>query len=178
MAVLNILVYPDPRLRARAQSVEKVDDTVRRLVDDMAETMYQAPGIGLAAIQVDVPKRVIVIDVSEDQSDLRVFINPEIVQHTGNQEIEEGCLSVPGVYAPVTRAEAVTVRALDRDGNRFELEAHGLLAVCIQHEVDHLDGKVFVDYLSRLKQDRIKKRLRKQAKQSPETVRPPEAITL
>ena len=179
MALLNVLVYPDPRLRQRAQPVARVDDTVRRLVDDMAETMYQAPGIGLAAIQVDVARRVIVIDISADQRDLKVFINPEILQHTGTQEVEEGCLSVPGVYAPVNRAEFVTVRALDRDGKPFEIDAHGLLAVCIQHEVDHLDGKVFVDYLSRLKQDRIRRRLRKQARQPPCVLeKPPEAIML
>ena len=166
MALLEILVYPDPRLRQRATPVAEVDDEIRRLVDDMAETMYQAPGIGLAAIQVNVPKRVIVIDISEDRRDLRVFINPEITHRLGEQQIEEGCLSVPGVYAPVSRSEEVTVRALDRNGDPFELTAHGLLAVCIQHEIDHLDGKVFVDRLSRLKQDRIRKRLSKQSRRS------------
>ncbi len=179
MALLNILVYPDPRLRRRADPVTEVDDTVRRLVDDMTETMYQAPGIGLAAIQVDVPQRVIVIDISEDKNDLKVFINPEIVRLTGSQEIEEGCLSVPGVYAPVNRAESIVVRALDRTGRPFELTASGLLAVCIQHEVDHLDGKVFVDYLSRLKQERIKKRMQKQLRhQPPAQTRQGEAVTL
>ncbi|MDH3639746.1 MAG: peptide deformylase [Gammaproteobacteria bacterium] len=179
MAVLNILVYPDPRLREYARPVAKVDDAVRQLVDDMAETMYQAPGIGLAAIQVEVPQRVIVIDISEDKNGLRVFINPEIIRHTGSQETEEGCLSVPGVYAPVSRAESVVVRALDRDGKPFELEAHGLMAVCIQHELDHLDGKVFVDYLSRLKQDRIRKRLKKRGRHAPSMQeRRPEAIPL
>lgn len=166
MALLEILVYPDPRLRQRATPVAEVDDEIRRLVDDMAETMYQAPGIGLAAIQVNVPKRVIVIDISEDRRDLRVFINPEITHRLGEQQIEEGCLSVPGVYAPVSRSEEVTVRALDRNGDPFEVTAHGLLAVCIQHEIDHLDGKVFVDRLSRLKQDRIRKRLSKQSRRS------------
>lgn len=165
MAILNVLTYPDPLLRRRAEPVQVVDDEVRRLVDDMAETMYAAPGIGLAAIQVNVPKRVVVIDVSEDRSNLRVFINPQVVSSAGAQETEEGCLSVPGVYAPVTRAGAVTVRALDRDGKEFTLEAEGILAVCILHEIDHLDGKVFVDYLSRMKQDRIRKKMIKQARQ-------------
>ena len=164
MALLDILVYPDPRLRERAAPVTAVDEEIRTLVDDMAETMYAAPGIGLAAIQVNVPRRVIVIDISEDQSDLRVFINPRIVERDGEQQLEEGCLSVPGVYAPVQRAERITVQALDRDGRQFQLTTDGLLSVCIQHEIDHLDGKVFVDYLSRLKQDRIRRRLRKQAR--------------
>ena len=172
MALLNVLTYPDPRLRQRAQPVEVVDDTVRRLVDDMAETMYAAPGIGLAAVQVDVPKRIIVIDVSEDHGDLKVFINPEITNRSGKIETEEGCLSVPGVYAPVTRAEAVVVHALDKDGNPFKLETDGVLAVCIQHEIDHLDGKVFVDYLSRMKQERIRKKLLKQSRRSPEPPSP------
>lgn len=164
MALLEILLYPDPRLRQHAELVAEVNDEIRQLVDDMAETMYQAPGIGLAAIQVNVAKRVIVIDISEDRRDLRVFINPEITHRLGEQQIEEGCLSVPGVYAPVSRAEEVTVRALDRNGEPFELTVHGLLAVCVQHEIDHLDGKVFVDRLSRLKQDRIRKRLSKQSR--------------
>lgn len=166
MALLEILVYPDPRLRRQAVAVAEVDEEIRRLVDDMAETMYHAPGIGLAAIQVNVPKRVIVIDISEDRRDLRVFINPKITHRVGEQQIEEGCLSVPGVYAPVSRSEEITVRALDRNGDPFELTAHGLLAVCIQHEIDHLDGKVFVDLLSRLKQDRIRKRLSKQSRRA------------
>lgn len=167
--MLEILVYPDPRLRRKALPVHEVDDQVRALIDDMAETMYAAPGIGLAAIQVNAPQRIILVDISESKDDLHVLINPQIVERDGVQCIEEGCLSVPGVFAPVDRAETITVRALDRDGKPFELQADGLLAVCIQHEIDHLDGKVFVDYLSRLKQDRIRKRLEKQArKASPE----------
>ena len=162
MALRAILHYPDPRLRRKAAPVARVDEEVRRLIDDMAETMYQAPGIGLAAVQVDVPKRVVVIDVSPEHNDLRVFVNPEIVRRDGVEVMEEGCLSVPGVYEEVERAERVTVRALDRDGQAFELVADGLLAVCIQHEIDHLDGRVFVDYLSRLKQSRIRKKLEKQ----------------
>lgn len=170
MALLDILVYPDPRLRQRATPVDAVDSEIRALVDDMAQTMYAAPGIGLAAVQVNVPKRVIVMDISPDHNDLKVFINPEIRTHSGEQEFEEGCLSVPGIYAPVTRAERITVSALDRDGKPFELQADGLLAVCIQHEIDHLDGKVFVDYLSRMKQDRIRKKLKKTARQADEPV--------
>jgi len=166
MALLGILTYPDPRLHQQSAPVERVDDDVRRLVDDMAETMYQAPGIGLAAPQVNELRRIIVVDVSESRDQLRVFINPEIVGRDGEAEFEEGCLSVPGVYAPVTRARRVRVRALDREGQAFELEAEGLLAVCVQHEIDHLDGKVFVDYLSRLKQERIRKKLQKQARQA------------
>lgn len=162
MAILKILHYPDPRLRHIARAVERVDDSVRRLVDDMAETMYQAPGIGLAAIQVERDLRVIVIDISEQRNSLRVLINPEITERDGLQVMEEGCLSVPGIYDEVERAQHIRVRALDRDGQPFELEAEGLLAVCIQHEIDHLDGKVFVDYLSRLKQSRIRKKLEKQ----------------
>lgn len=162
MAVRPILHYPDPRLRRQALPVAQVDDTVRRLVDDLAETMYAAPGIGLAAIQVNEPRRVIVIDLSEERNQLRVFINPEIVARDGAQTLEEGCLSVPGIYEEVTRPNRVRVRALDRDGQPFELEAEGMLATCIQHEIDHLDGKVFVDYLSRLKQSRIRKKLEKQ----------------
>lgn len=148
----------------RAQPVRVVDDSIRQLVADMAETMYEAPGIGLAASQVDVHQRVIVIDVSEDRSELMAFINPEILDKDGEQTCEEGCLSVPGVYEKVTRAEHVRVRALDRNGAVFELEADGLLAVCIQHEIDHLDGKVFVEYLSNLKLNRIKTRLAKKAR--------------
>jgi peptide deformylase len=163
MALRNILHFPDPRLRNRAAAVVEVTEEVRRLVDDMAETMYAAPGIGLAAIQVDVPQRVLVIDLSETRDQLQVFINPEIVARDGEQTIEEGCLSVPGIYEPVTRPSHVKVRALGRDGKPFELEADGLLATCIQHEIDHLDGKVFVDYLSRLKQMRIRKKLEKQS---------------
>jgi peptide deformylase len=162
MALLPILHYPDPRLHTRAVPVTRVDDRIRQLIRDMADTMYAAPGIGLAATQVDVHERVIVIDVSEDHSDLRAFINPVIVEAEGEAETEEGCLSVPGVFDRVTRAERVTVRALDAQGEPFVLEAEGLLAVCIQHEIDHLEGKVFVEYLSRLKQQRIAAKLRKQ----------------
>lgn len=164
MALLPILRYPDPRLHKHAAPVDEVDDVVRKLIDDMAETMYEAPGIGLAATQVDVHRRIVVIDVSEDKSGLTVFINPEILERSGEQVCEEGCLSVPGVYEKVTRAERVRVRALGRDGRSFELEAEGLLAVCIQHEIDHLDGKVFVEYLSPLKLGRIKTRLAKKAR--------------
>jgi len=162
MALRTILHYPDPRLRNRALPVETVDDDIRTLVDDMAETMYAAPGIGLAATQIDVPKRVVVIDLSETRNALTVLINPQIIERDGTQVFEEGCLSVPGVFDEVERASHIRVRALGRDGKPFELEAEGLLATCIQHELDHLDGKVFVDYLSRLKQDRIKKKLLKQ----------------
>lgn len=165
MARLDILHYPDARLHTVAKAVKTVDDRIRRLVDDMAETMYAAPGIGLAATQVDVHERVVVIDISETHDQLRVFINPEIVAQSGTEESEEGCLSVPGIFDRVTRAERVTVRALDRDGKPFELEADGLLAVCIQHEMDHLMGKVFVDYLSSLKRNRIKAKLLKQARE-------------
>ncbi|MBD5801437.1 Peptide deformylase [Azoarcus sp. Aa7] len=164
MALLPILRYPDPRLHTRATPVAQVDDSIRQLVRDMAETMYEAPGIGLAATQVDVHKRVVVIDVSEDRSDLRVFINAEIVDKSGEHIGEEGCLSVPGIYESVRRAERVRVKALDADGMPFELEADGLLAVCIQHELDHLEGKVFVEYLSPLKLNRIKTRLAKKAR--------------
>jgi len=162
MAIRTILHYPDPRLRRQAQPVAKVTDEVRRLVDDMAETMYDAPGIGLAAIQVSEPWRIVVIDLSETRDRLQVFINPEILSSDGEQSFEEGCLSVPGIYEEVTRAHHIRVRALNRDGQPFELEVEGLLATCIQHEIDHLDGKVFVDYLSRLKQSRIRKKLEKQ----------------
>lgn len=162
MALLDILVYPDPGLRRRAVEVEVFDDALRRFVGDMAETMYAAPGIGLAATQVNDPRRIVVMDLSDDGDRLQVFVNPRIRNSEGVQEYEEGCLSVPGVFAPVTRAGRVTVDALDVNGESFALEADGLLAVCIQHEIDHLDGKVFVDYLSRLKQDRIRKKLVKE----------------
>ncbi|MGE5321036.1 MAG: peptide deformylase [Hyphomicrobiaceae bacterium] len=165
MARLDILHYPDARLHTVAKPVKEVDDRIRKLVDDMAETMYAAPGIGLAATQVNVHERVVVIDISETHDELRVFINPEIVAQSGTEESEEGCLSVPGIYDKVTRAECVTVRALDRDGKPFQLDADGLLAVCIQHELDHLKGKVFVDYLSSLKRNRIKSKLLKQARE-------------
>lgn len=161
MALLPILTYPDPRLRRKALPVARVDDAVRRLAADMAETMYAAPGIGLAAIQVDVPLRVITMDLSENKSDLLVLINPEIVEKSGEQECEEGCLSVPGEYAKVMRAARIVFTALDLDGKTTRREAEGLLAVCVQHEIDHLDGKVFVDHLSRLKQERIRERLKK-----------------
>ena len=162
MAILKVLHYPDPRLRHKAQPVTAVDDGIRRLLDDMLETMYAAPGIGLAAIQVDVPKRVLVVDISETKDQPLCLVNPEIVNAYGEEEMEEGCLSVPGVYERVQRAERIRVRALDRDGKPFEREADGLLAVCIQHEIDHLDGKLFVDYLSSLKRSRIRKKLEKQ----------------
>ena len=162
MALLDILVYPDPRLRRKAKPVTRFDDDLKRFAADMAETMYHAPGIGLASTQVDDARRVIVVDVSEDHNALMTLINPEVRDREGEQEYEEGCLSVPGVYAPVSRAERIRVTARDVDGSLLEFEADGLLAVCIQHEIDHLDGKVFVDYLSRLKQDRIRKRLVKE----------------
>ncbi|GBL60218.1 peptide deformylase [Pseudomonas citronellolis] len=166
MAILNILEFPDPRLRTIAKPVEVVDDSVRQLVDDMFETMYEAPGIGLAATQVNVHKRVVVMDLSEDKSEPRVFINPELEALTEEMgEYQEGCLSVPGFYESVDRPLRVRVKALDRDGKAFEEIAEGLLAVCIQHECDHLNGKLFVDYLSNLKRDRIKKKLEKQHRQ-------------
>ena len=164
MALLPILRYPDPRLHTKAAPVAAVDDEIRQLINDMAETMYEAPGIGLAATQVNVHKRVVVIDVTEDKSGLMAFINAEIVERSGEQVCEEGCLSVPGIYESVRRAERVKVRALNERGEAFELEAEGLLAVCIQHELDHLDGKVFVEYLSQLKQTRIKGKLAKKAR--------------
>jgi len=166
MALLDILRYPDPRLYKRAAPVLEVDESVRALVRNMAETMYAAPGVGLAATQVDVNKRVIVIDASETRNELLVLINPEIVSSEGVQYREEGCLSVPGIYEPVERAERVTVRALGLDGGSFTVVAEKLLAVCIQHEMDHLEGKVFVDYLSRLKQQRIKAKLQKQLRKT------------
>ena len=162
MARLPILEFPDPRLRTVARSVKEVDTRLRQLIDDMFETMYEAPGIGLAATQVDVHERLLVLDVSEDKSAPMVFINPEILESTGSQVYQEGCLSVPGIYADVKRAEKIRVRALDRDGQPFELGAEGLLAVCIQHEMDHLAGKVFVDYLSPLKRELVRKKLAKQ----------------
>jgi len=166
MALLSILLYPDPRLYKRAAPVLEVDESVRALVRNMAETMYAAPGMGLAATQVDVDQRVIVIDASESRNELLVLINPEIVSSEGVQYREEGCLSVPGIYEPVERAEHVTVRALGLDGRSFTVVAEELLAVCIQHEMDHLEGKIFVDYLSRLKQQRIKAKLQKQLRKT------------
>jgi len=166
MALLTILQYPDPRLHKVARRVERVDDRVRTLVHDMAHTMYAAPGVGLAATQVDVHKEVIVIDVSPTHNQLQVFINPEIVERRGTSDTEEGCLSVPGVFEKVERSEWIKVRALNADGAWFELEADGLLAVCIQHEIDHLKGKVFVQYLSPLKRNRILTRIRKQERRA------------
>ncbi len=164
MARMPILRYPDPRLYRKASAVARVDDSIRKLVDDMAETMYSAPGIGLAATQVDVHKRIIVIDTSEARDRLLVLINPEIVSRDGSQFLEEGCLSLPGIYEPVERALTIRLKAMNRDGEPFELAASELLSVCIQHEIDHLEGKVFVDYLSRLKRDRIRAKLQKQLK--------------
>lgn len=166
MPILQILHYPDERLHTVAKPVAVVDDTIRKLIDDMAETMYAAPGIGLAATQVDVHQRVIVLDISETHDQLLALINPELVREEGRAEHEEGCLSVPGIYDRVTRAERITVRALDRDGKAFTLDAEGLLAVCIQHEMDHLQGKVFVEYLSRLKQNRIRQKLKKRERET------------
>ena len=168
MTALSILRYPDPRLHKVAAKVARVDDKIRKLIKDMAETMYAAPGVGLAATQVDVHVRVIVIDISETHDKLRVFVNPEIVAASGQSDCEEGCLSVPGVYDKVMRAGRVTVRALDAEGREFDLDADGLLAVCIQHEMDHLEGKVFVEKLSRLKQGRILARLKKQGRRTAE----------
>jgi peptide deformylase len=164
MALLQILEFPDPRLRNRAQPVAQVDASLRTLIDDMFETMYAAPGIGLAATQVNVAKRVLVLDLSERRNEPLALINPEILQRAGVEETEEGCLSVPGYFDKVTRAEQIRVRALDRDGKQIEFDADGLLAVCIQHEIDHLDGKLFVDYLSELKRTRIRKKLEKERK--------------
>lgn len=166
MSLLPILYYPDKRLHRKAAPVARVDDAIRRLAADMAETMYAAPGIGLAATQVDQHIRLIVIDVSEDKSDLLTLINPEIIKRSGESEWEEGCLSVPGIYETVKRSAYVKVRALDLDGKAFEREASELLAVCIQHEMDHLEGKVFVEHLSQLKQNRIKTKIAKQARAS------------
>ena len=164
MTQLTILEFPDPRLRTKAVPVAEVNDAIRELVDDMIQTMYAANGIGLAATQVNVHQRVVVIDTSEERNQARAFINPEIIAREGVEVTEEGCLSVPGSYDEVQRAEKVTVRALDRDGKEFTLQADGLLAVCIQHELDHLEGKLFVDYLSELKRSRIRKKLEKEQK--------------
>ena len=166
MAVLTILQYPDPRLKKVAAAVERVDDGIRTLVNNMADTMCAAPGVGLAATQVDVHKQVIVIDTSPTRNQLNVFINPQIVESEGVSDLEEGCLSVPGVYDKVPRASRIRVRALDVEGRTFEMEADGMLAVCIQHEMDHLRGRVFVEYLSRLKRSRILTRMRKLERQS------------
>jgi peptide deformylase len=165
MAILKILQYPDERLHKVAKKVEQVTDDTRRLIRDMAETMYAAPGVGLAATQVDVHLQLFIADVSETHNQLRVFINPEIVVLDGEEESEEGCLSVPGIYETVKRADRVTVRALDENGKPFTLEAEGFLAVCIQHETDHLRGKVFVEHLSQLKQTRIRSKLKKRMRE-------------
>ena len=165
MALLNILHFPDSRLRNRAKPVQRVDTSVRRLVDDMFETMYEAPGIGLAAIQVDVPLRVITIDVSAERNEPIALINPQVIETRGTLVTEEGCLSVPGFYDKVDRAEWIRYQALDMDGKPYEREADDLLAVCVQHEIDHLDGRLFVDYLSKLKRHRIRKKLEKQQRE-------------
>src|ERR1044072_6054202 len=166
MAILEILQYPDARLNTPAERVEKIDAATRKLIEDMIETMYAAPGVGLAATQVDVHKQIIVIDVSDDRTDLRVFVNPEITRCEGVAVNQEGCLSIPGIYDNVERAESVTVTALDRNGSRFTLNASGMLAACIQHEMDHLQGKVFIDYLSELKQHRVRAKLKKRQRKA------------
>lgn len=166
MAILDILHFPDPRLRTIAKPVETVDDATRQFLDDMLDTMYAAPGIGLAATQVNDSRRIVVIDVSEEKNQPLCLINPEILELEGVEEMEEGCLSVPGIYEKVQRADRVRVRALGRDGEPFEMQADGLLAVCIQHEIDHLDGKLFVDYLSQLKRTRIRSKLEKEQRQA------------
>lgn len=166
MALLEILHFPDPRLRNIAKPVQTVDAGIRQLLDDMLDTMYAAPGIGLAATQINSDKRVAVIDVSEEKDQPLCLINPEILELEGVEEMEEGCLSVPGVFETVQRADQVRLRALDRDGKSVEIQAGGLLAVCIQHEIDHLDGKLFVDYLSQLKRTRIRKKLEKEQRQT------------
>jgi peptide deformylase len=165
MTRLTILEYPDPRLRTVAQPVEKVDDALRTLIDDMFETMYASKGIGLAATQVNVHKRLLVADVSDEHDQPLVFVNPELVEREEIGTSQEGCLSVPGIYEDVERAQRIRVRALGRDGKPFEMDTDGLLAVCVQHEIDHLDGKLFVDYLSELKRQRIRKKLEKERKQ-------------
>jgi len=175
MAILKILEYPDPRLRKKALPVEVVDDSIRTLLDDMLETMYAAPGIGLAAPQVNLQKRMIVLDISEEKNAPLRLINPEIIWTSGTEEMEEGCLSFPGVFEKVCRAEKAKIKALGYDGGYFELEADGLLAVCIQHEIDHLEGKLFVDYLSAIKRQRARKKLEKDRRNKsakPETKTP------
>ena len=178
MALLEILIYPDPRLRRKASPVECVDNEIRQLIRDMAETMYQAPGIGLAATQVNVSKRVMVIDHSDERNELQVFINPVIRSRRGETETEEGCLSVPGIIAPIKRAEEITVTALDSEGRINEFTTTGILAICLQHELDHLDGKVFVDYLSRLKRERIRKQLLKDSRDNNAAATTDRAVTL
>ena len=167
MAILKILEFPDPRLRKKAAAVTDIDDDLRNLIDDMLETMYAAPGIGLAATQVDVHKRLLVADISPEKDDPRALINPEILEKDGTAISEEGCLSVPGYFEEVERAESIRVRYLDRDGAPVEENAEGLLAICIQHEIDHLNGKLFVDYLSEAKRQRIRKKLEKDRRQQP-----------
>ena len=164
MAILEILHFPDVRLRNKAKPVAQVDDKLRQLIDDMFETMYKAPGIGLAAVQVNAPYRVVTIDISEEHDQPLALVNPEILEKDGVEEMDEGCLSVPGVFETVQRADHIRFRALDRDGEPYEMEADGLLAVCVQHEIDHLDGKLFVDYLSSVKRQRIRKKLEKEAR--------------
>jgi peptide deformylase len=166
LAKLNILEYPDERLHTIAEPVDQIDESIRSFVKDMAETMYESKGIGLAATQVDVHKRIITIDLSEDQSDLLVLINPSLVSRDGEVVSQEGCLSVPAIYESVVRAETVCVEAMDLDGEKRTIDADGLLAICIQHEMDHLEGKVFVEYLSQLKRQRIIKKLEKKRKLS------------
>jgi peptide deformylase len=178
MTRLTILEYPDPRLRTKASPVAAVDAPLRELIDDMFETMYAAKGIGLAATQVDVHRRLLVADVSEGRTEPRIFINPEILTREGSEVSQEGCLSVPGYYDEVERAARVRVRALDRDGEVFEEDLEGLLAVCVQHEIDHLEGKLFVDYLSELKRQRVRKKIEKERRlraegRAPETSRAP-----
>jgi peptide deformylase len=164
MAILNILHFPDERLRTKAKPVAEVTNKHRTLISDMLETMYDAPGIGLAATQVNVHERILVIDISDEKDQPVVLINPEILEKEGDQEFDEGCLSVPGIYETLHRAEKVRVKALNDKGEKFEMRAEGLLAICIQHEIDHLEGKLFVDYLSQLKKQRIRKKLEKQQK--------------
>jgi peptide deformylase len=166
MAILKILQYPDERLHKVAKKVAQVNEATRKLVHNMAQTMYAAPGVGLAATQVDVHERIIVVDISETHDRLKVFINPEIIASSGTSNCEEGCLSVPGIYETVSRAEKITVRALDENGETFTLDAEGLLSVCIQHEMDHLVGKVFIEYLSQLKQTRIRAKLKKRLRET------------
>jgi peptide deformylase len=168
MSILDVLHFPDPRLRTVAKPVDVVDDAVRGIVDDMLETMYEAPGVGLAATQVNIHKRIVVMDVSADKDQPLCLINPQIIEREGSQEGDEGCLSVPDQFGMICRAECVKVRFQNRRGERVELEAHELLAVCVQHEIDHLDGKLFIDYLSPLKRNRIRKKLEKMAKQQSE----------
>ena len=169
MTCLTILEYPDPRLRTVAAPVATVDDEVRTLIADMLETMYAAKGIGLAATQVDVHRRLLVIDVSDERNEPRVFVDPEVIARDATGSHQEGCLSVPGIYEDVQRAQRIRVRALDRDGRPFELDSDGLLAICIQHEIDHLDGRLFVDYLSELKRQRIRKKLDKERRHRADT---------